>query len=173
VTLLEAALVLSLTGVLLAAFLPTFLAHVQTSKIAEATGVLAALHQHAAAYYEAERTVGSRKLRGCLPEPAGPFPELPNSQPVEVDFSADAKGAATWLALGLGGPKPLRYSYEVAVPSPGCGVALPNEPAITFRAHGNLDGDDAHSLLERSAAASADGLTLVPHGPLRMIARTE
>lgn len=163
------ALVLSLTGILLAAFVPTFLRYVHTSKLAEATERLAALHHHAAAYYAADQTVGTRRLRSCLPEGAGPFPLEPSVDPVLVDFGTDEHGAATWRALGAE-PASLRYSYEVAVPEPGC-EQRPARAPITLRAHGDLDGDGTRSLLERTATPGRDGL--VPTGPLRVLSRTE
>lgn len=167
-TLIEAALLVALIGVLLAAFIPTFVRHVHTSKLAEAVERLASLHEHAAAYYERRQASGLR----CLPESAGPYPATPSSEPVAVDFAADATGAATWSALGQA-PGPLRYSYEIEVPEPGCRARPSNVPAITLRAHGDLDGDGELSLLERSAAPSADGRALKPYGPLRVVARTE
>lgn len=169
---------LSLTGVLLAAFVPTFVAHVRTSKLAEATELLAHLHGSAAAYYASEHPgVGSaagdeQRLRGCLPESAGPFPESPSSDPVEVDFLTAPHGAATFRALGLTAPVRVRYSYEIAIAEPGCRTRGPGV-ALTLRARGDLDGDDEPSLLERSAAPSSDGRALVPIGPLRIEARTE
>jgi len=169
-TLIEAALVLSLTGVLLAAFVPTFVRHVHTSKLAEATERLASLHRHAASYYEAEHDVGARRLRGCLPEAAGPYPLEPSADPVEVDFAADERSAATWRALGQTDKARLRYSYEVAVPEPGCGTR-PGAPPVTFRAFGDLDGDGVRSLLERESVPGVE--TLTPHGPLRILSRTE
>jgi len=172
-TLVEAALVLSLTGVLLAAFVPTFLAHVRTSKLAEATERLAQLHERAAAYYAGEHVGpdGTPQQR-CLPESTAPFPETPSSDPVEVDFLTAPHGAETFRALGLTTPLLVRYSYEVAVAEPGCHARGPGT-ALTLRARGDLDGDDEPSLLERSAAPSADGRALVPVGPLRIQARTE
>jgi len=171
-TLIETALVLSLTGVLLAAFVPTFLKHVQTSKLAEATDTLASLHRHAVAYYEAPREIAGAHVDACLPESAPPHPEAPSSDRVDVDFLAAPRGAETWRALGRTAPASLRYSYEVVVPEPGC-RARGRAVALTVRAYGNLDGDDQQALLERSAVPSDDGRTLVPHGPLRIEARTE
>jgi type II secretory pathway pseudopilin PulG len=170
ITLIEVALVLSLTGILLAAFVPTFVRYVHTSKLAEATERLASLHHHAAAYYAAEHTVGTRRLRACLPEGAGPFPLEPSADPVLVDFATDESGAATWRALGAKQPALLRYSYEVAIPEPGC-EQRPARPPITLRAHGDLDGDGTRSLLERVATPGREGL--VPTGPLRVLSRTE
>lgn len=161
---------LSLTGVLLAAFVPTFLRHVHTSKLAEATELLESMHRHAAAYYEAEHALGSTRARHCLPVSAAPFPEAPSAEPVQVDFSSDPAGASTWKALGRHEPAWLRYSYEVSVPVPGC-QPRQTRPSITFRAHGDLDGDGTPSLLERTSEVEQD--TLVPKGPLRIVARVE
>jgi len=170
ITLIEVALVLSLTGILLAAFLPTFARHVKTSKVAEATELLAALQRRVAAYYSAERTVGAARVHACLPEGAGPYPPEPSSEPVLVDFATDPHGAASWRALGQSSPTMLRYSYELAVPEPGCGQRAAR-PAITLRARGDLDGDGTQSLLERMAVPGPDDL--VPTGPLRILSRTE
>lgn len=158
---------LSLTGVLLAAFLPTFLRAVHTSKLSEATELLSAMHRQAAAYYATQSTGEGR----CLPESAGPYPERPSATPVVVDFGADAAGAHTWQALRLSAPRPLRFSYELAVAEPGCRTRPRGVPAVFFRAHGDLDGDGEQSLLERAAQPTAD--TLAPIGPLRILARTE
>ena len=120
ITLIEAALVLSLTGVLLAAFVPTFLRQVHTSKLAEATELLASLHRHAALYYEHEQAASAGLRRGCLPVSAGPYPPEPSVDPVQVDFQADPLGKQTWSALGQNRTSWLRYSYEVSTPEPGC-----------------------------------------------------
>lgn len=173
-TLIESALVLSLTGIMLAAFLPTFLRHVRTSKLTEATAQLASLHAHASAYYgRAQGSVGSSVPPPCLPASAGPYPPAPSPSPVMIDFAADATGAPTWSALGQITPAPLRYAYEVEVLEPGCRARTPGAVAVWFRAHGDLDGDGEPSLLERAAAPSRDGAALVPVGPLRILARTE
>lgn len=170
-TLVEAALVLSLTGVVLAAFVPTFLRYVRTSKLAEATELLASFHQHAAAYYARNQQVEGLSEGACLPAGAGPYPATPSPDPVDVDFLADPLGAATWRALGrTAGPESLRYAYEVAVTEPGC---RQRAASITFRALGDLDGDGQLSIIERSAVPAGDQQALVPRGPLRIVARTE
>ena len=169
-TLIEAALVLSLTGVLLAAFVPTFLRHVRTSKLAEATEQLGTLHRQAAAYYAREHA-GAALARHCLPASAGPYPSTPSPSPVPVDFADDSVGAPTWIALGQTGVRMLRYAYEVVVAEPGCRERAGTPPAIWFRAHGDLDGDGEPSLIERAATPKAG--VLAPVGPLRIVARTE
>jgi type II secretory pathway pseudopilin PulG len=175
---IEAALVLALTGVLLAAFVPTFVKHVHTSKLAEATELLDSMHRHAAAYYEHAHAAGNAAQRGCLPDSAGPFPLEPSVDPVEVDFGSDELGKATWLALGQKKPARLRYSYEVSAPTPGCSLRQ-THPTLTFRAHGDLDGDGNPSLLERTSVVETgvggaiEQRQLVPRGPLRILSRVE
>jgi type II secretory pathway pseudopilin PulG len=177
-TLIEAALVLALTGVLLAAFVPTFIKHVHTSKLAEATELLDSLHRHAAAYYEHAHAADNSTARGCLPESAGPFPPEPSVDPVEVDFAGDELGKATWLALGQTKAARLRYSYEVSSATPGCSLRQ-GHPSLTFRAHGDLDGDGNQSLLERTSVVETgvggaiEQRQLVPRGPLRILSRVE
>ena len=64
-TLLEAALVISITGMVLAVAVPTFVRTLETSKAAEASEQLATLFRSSAAYYAVARpTTGpTRKIR--------------------------------------------------------------------------------------------------------------
>lgn len=160
-TLIELALVLSLTGTLLAAFWPTFLRQLSTSKVTEAVDRLDALHRQAGSYYA--------RNRGCLPESAGPYPAQPSADPVDVDFGLDEHGATTWRALDQG-PAKLRFSYQVEVIQPGC-ARHGTGTALYLRAFGDLDGDGASSLFER--ASRVDHGALVPQGPLRIVNRVE
>lgn len=171
---METCALLSLSGVLAAAFVPSFFRHLRLSKIAEASEQLDSLFRSTAAYYATEQRVNGHLLRGCLPASAGPTPKQPSVDPVFVDFSSiDVVGRESWQALGQG-TSMLRYSYSLDVPEPGCGPRkeLPY-PAITFRASGDLDGDGHLSTLERSASISADQQTLAPIIPLRTIDRIE
>jgi hypothetical protein len=175
ISLVESAALISLTGVVLATFTPTFVRHLRSSKIAEAVEELDALHRGVAAYYAAEHLVDGRVERRCLPESAGPVPEHPSPAPQPVDFD-DPKlaGADTFRALGQHGIRELRYSYEVRVAAPGCGTrAEAGAPAVVFRATGDLDGDGLHSELEREAAFSSDQSALEPRGPLHVRQRIE
>jgi type II secretory pathway pseudopilin PulG len=170
ITLIEAALVLSLTGVVVAAFVPTFLKQVHTSKLAEATQMLESMHRHAALYFMQEHATSTGPMRHCLPEAAGPFPLEPSVAPVLVDFQSDERGAATWRIVGPKEPAQLRYSYELGVTTAGCN-SRPPQALLSLRAHGDLDGDGTQSLLERTSAIEHD--ELVPRGPLRILSRAE
>jgi len=173
-TLIESAAVFGVTGCVLAAFIPTFLGQVRLSKVAEAADQLRALHDATAAYYGASHRIESKLQRMCLPESAGPTPPAPAVYPMQTDFAAkEVPGSATWSALGLTAGQ-VRYSYQVVVASPGCGLrANPPQVLVTFRAEGDLDGDGVRSSLERTASASADQTELKPGPLLRVHQRVE
>lgn len=174
-TLVETTALLSLCGVIAAAFIPTFCRQLRFSKLAEASERLDSMYRASAAYYAAPQRMPSGTQRGCLPESAGPTPATPSADPVACDFAAqETVGRDTWLALGQNDAPKLRYSYRVIVAEPGCGPrATPTYPAVVFRALGDLDGDGVPSTVERSAAISTDLQTLVPLIPLRIVDRVE
>jgi hypothetical protein len=173
-SLVETAALISLSGVLLAVFVPNFVRHLHFSKVAEASQRLDDLYRASAAYYATERLLAGRPTRGCLPESAGPTPAEPSRDPQTVDFLApDVAGRDTWRALGLAEAS-LRYSYQIIVEQPGCAPrSAPAYPALRLRADGDLDGDGTHSVLERTASISADQRALLPIIPLRITKRTE
>jgi type II secretory pathway pseudopilin PulG len=173
-SLVETVALISLSGVLLAVFVPNFVRHLHFSKVAEASQRLDDLYRASAAYYATERQLAGRPTRGCLPESAGPTPSAPSRDPQPVDFLApDVADRETWRVLGLS-EATLRYSYQIVVEQPGCAPrSAPAYPALLLRAHGDLDGDGAHSVLERSASISSDQRALLPIVPLRITKRTE
>jgi Tfp pilus assembly protein PilE len=165
-TLLEAAIIVCLTGVVLAVFFPTFIREVRTSKVSEASEELAALHRATAAYFEAPR--GTQ--RHCLPESAGPTPDEPSAEPVRYEFGTEeGSDAATWTSLGYQPARPIRYRYTFIAHVTGCGLSSPagDEAIVTLRAEGDLDGDGKRSMFEREATAR-DG-ALQPIGVLYML----
>jgi len=151
-TLLEAALLVSLLAVVLAIFVPTFVRRLRTNKLDEASEVLEQMSQGARAYYE-------RNQRDCLPSAAGPTPELPSVDPAIVDFADESTaGAETWTALGVQPERPLRFSYEYAPSQSGCGLSsVETSVEVVFRARGDLDGDGVPSTFERRASIDRDG----------------
>jgi len=173
-SLVESAAVVGVTGLVLAAFVPTFLTQIRLSKVSEATEQLAALHGATAAYYARDLRVEGKLRRMCLPESAGPTPSTPAVYPLPVDFTDDeAVGHETWKALGLT-VQDVRYSYRVEVTGPGCGPREPTgQPIVVYRAEGDLDGDGVHSMMERTAAISADQTTLKPGALLKVLQRVE
>lgn len=173
-SLLETAVLVSLGAAFLAVLVPTFVRRVRLSKISEATTELQALHRAAATYYgRYHRLGGGQRERNCVPEPAGPTPVLPSTQPVEVDFSAaDVNGHLSWQALGYQPQQALRYRYSLLTEHAGCAPReeMP-EVLLTLRAEGDLDGDGILSTVERDAGP--DGDELVPVGVLRVVSRIE
>lgn len=169
-TLLEVCLVLGLTGVVLAAFVPRFVDALRTSKVSEATEQLAVLHRQAATYWAAP-PAGARR---CLPAAAGPTPERPHERPVTVDFQApDTKGSETWRALGFQPDRPVRYRYAFTPRAAGCDLGKrPGTDLVTMSAEGDLDGDGATSRFWRLAGMGVEG-ELVPIGVLYVSNRVE
>jgi Tfp pilus assembly protein FimT len=85
-TLVEAVLLVSLLGVVLAVGVPAFVRGLRTSKAAEAPDELQRMFAAVAAYYEAPQPTPDGKRIHCVPEPAGPTPEQPSVEPVEVNL---------------------------------------------------------------------------------------
>lgn len=158
-TLLEAALVLSVAGMVLAVAVPTFIQSLETSKAAEASQQLATLFQGSAAYYAVARPTSDGKTAYCLPAAAGPAPLSPSPAPVSFDFTApDTPGLDTWRALEFAPKAPLRYRYTFLPRGPACVVDDPFPvPTLTLRAEGDLDGDGTFSRFERRARLRAHG----------------
>lgn len=172
-TLVEAALIVCVGGVILAVFVPTFLRHVRTSKVAEAAEQLQVLHLAAASYFDTRHESEDGKVAQCFPAAAGPAPALPSQSPVDVDFAnEETPGHATWSALGFAPERPLRYRYTFIPHTEGCSVrGRSGESVLTLRAEGDLDGDGVLSTFERSAMV--EDLQLSPVGPLRVTDRVE
>jgi type II secretory pathway pseudopilin PulG len=171
----EAAVVLCVLGVVLAAFVPTFVRNLRTSKVSEAPRQLRRMHQAAASYYETPHSKdGGRPRRHCLPSAAGPAPAEPAAEPEEVDFaSEETPGHATWKALGFQPDRPIRYSYSFEPVATGCALGPDvGSPLVRMRAEGDLDQDGVRSLFERAAEANNKG-ELVPEGILHIKRRVE
>ena len=159
-TLVEVAALLSVVGMLLAVAIPTLARTVRASKVAEAAEQLEFLSHAAATYYAQPRLDAARGTQYCLPEPAGPAPDVPSPQSVVVDFAA-APGAATWKALGFAPKGPLRYRYTFLPAAAGCwSEPDPRTNSFTIRAEGDLDGDGIYSNFERRATLAPQGKTL-------------
>lgn len=174
-TMVQAAFVVCVVGCVIAAFVPTFLRELRLSKISEASEHLALMHQRAAAYYAVERTIEGQTLRHCLPRSAGPTPEDPGEDPVEVDWTeSESLDGQTWTALAFAPSRPVRYSYSFESVTHGCDLRSPEGTyLVTLRAEGDLDGDGERSIFERRAAADQDTGELVPIGILYVRDRVE
>ncbi|MCS6797517.1 MAG: hypothetical protein NZ898_03125 [Myxococcota bacterium] len=145
---LELVVLIAVTAGLLAAGVPAFVRTVRTSMLAEVPHQLARIGRAAAAYYEREHPSADGPQSRCLPPTAGPVPERPSANPVDVDPQADeAIGAATWRALGFRFDAPIRFRYGLRVEPSGCG--LEGRSLATAYAEGDLDGDGSLSRFER------------------------
>jgi hypothetical protein len=172
---IEAALIISGVGIVLAVFIPVFVRELRVSKTSEAAEHLELLYQRSAAYFAARRPRdGSIALRECLPEIAGPTPRAPSAEPREVNFRArDLPGGETWRALDFNARYPIRYSYTFEPTASGCGLRSPESTyLLTIRAEGDLDSDGERSIFERRARANERG-ELEPSGILFVRDRVE
>jgi type II secretory pathway pseudopilin PulG len=170
--LVEVAALLSVVGMLLAVAIPTLARTLRASKVAEASEHLELLSRAAAAYYAVPRLDPGRGVLHCLPEAAGPSPNVPSPSGVVVDFGA-TPGAATWKALGFAPPGPIRYRYSFVPAAGGCwATAEVRDALVTLRAEGDLDGDGTYSNFERRGTAGNQG-KLTPDPVLHIDDRIE
>ncbi|MGE0789720.1 MAG: hypothetical protein AB7S26_28870 [Sandaracinaceae bacterium] len=161
ITLVEAAVVVCVVGIVLAVFIPTFVRELRTSKTSEAVEHLSILSDRAAAYFATEfPQEEGPTLRRCLPPTAGPTPRAPTVDPAPVRFDAEeTPGHATWQALGFSPRYDVRYAYTFEPTSSGCGLRSPEGSyLLTLRAEGDLDDDGERSLFERRMAADEHGV---------------
>ena len=172
---LQVALIVSVLGLMLAAFLPTFVRELRLSKVSEASENLARMHASAAAYFATEHATERGAARNCLPPGAGPTPEEPSVEPVEAAWDdTSTLDGQTWSALGFAPARPVRFSYVFEPSAHGCGLRSPEGTyLVTFRATGDLDGDGERSVFERRAAVDPETGELVPIGILYVRDRVE
>lgn len=147
VTPVQTAALIALVGSLVAVAVPTFLRTVRRSKMAEASTELERLHARVAAYYAATHGPGAKTH--CVPIAAGPTPETPSVDPVQVTFAGSEGDAPNaWKALGYEPMGPIRFSYSFAPERTDCDGRASGVLAV-LRAEGDLDGDGNRSLFER------------------------
>jgi len=160
-TLVEAAAIVCVVGILLAVFVPTFIRELRTSKTSEAVENLQTLANRSAAYFTTrfEQEETETTARGCLPPTAGPTPRLPTADPTVVSFaSEESPGHETWRALDFEPDREVRFAYTFEPTASGCGLRSPEGSfLLTLRAEGDLDGDGERSLFERRMAANGEG----------------
>jgi hypothetical protein len=169
----DTVLAIAVAGAVLAAFVPTFLRSIRTSKIAEAPENLEALYLRSAAYFAARHDTAQGPARSCLPEAAGPTPAEPSADAADVDFHAeDTPGHATWRALDWRPSGPVRFRYTFLPVANECRIPPGAAVVLTLRAEGDLDGDGTLSCFERDARVK-DAWTLEPTGALYVRDRVE
>ena len=159
-SLVEAALIVCLVGIVLAVFVPTFVRELRTSRTSEAVESLQLMSQRATAYFTTPwpQADGPAAIR-CLPPTAGPTPRAPTEGPERVEFqSVETPGHETWRALRFQPEMDVRYAYTFEPAASGCGLRSPaGSYLLTLRAEGDLDADGERSLFERRMAADDDG----------------
>ena len=174
-TVVQAAWLASVGGVLLASGVPTFLRHLRLSKVTEASSNLATMHAMAATYFARTIATPEGPATRCMPRAAGPTPGRPSPEPVDVDWEApETHDGETWRALGFAPDEPVRFSYSFEPVAAGC--ALRSDPGaflVSLRAEGDLDGDGERSIFERRAGVDPSAGELIPLGVLYVRDRVE
>jgi hypothetical protein len=173
----EVAVIISVLGMLLAVAIPTLAKSVRPSKVSEASEELEIMYEAVAAYYRAPHPDDAHPDHPnlhCLPDPAGPTPELPSQNPVPIDFgAANVHGVATWRALGFVPTTPLRFRYSLLPSEAGCAAPSGGRAvSLILRAEGDLDGDGSYSRFERRAAVDSAG-ELAAEPVLHIVDRVE
>jgi type II secretory pathway pseudopilin PulG len=169
----ELCLIFSLLGSLLAIAIPTFVRHVRTSKIREASQRLAQLYRLTRSYYSRAHWTGIRSQTHCIIASLGPLPAMPSVEPLPDPFVALPQAQKKmWFDLGFR-PRNIRYRYSVHTSGPSqCAGGHTSPINMVLRAEGDLDGDGAYSLFERSIWIRPDG-TWHPDPVLHIKDRTE
>lgn len=154
-TLIELMIVVAIIGVLAAVAIPAFVGYTRRAKTLEVTVSLKALFVGAAGYYEQERTskgMTATASGNCTVAAAGP---LPDSDPGADKRTYDYVTNEAFAQLGFSVPGPHYYSYEIignAMSS--CSSPASNPAVYSFRAYGDLDGDNTNSTFELSVGSN-------------------
>lgn len=159
VTLLEAAVGISIVGSLLAIFVPTYVRGLHGSRLVEATDGLARI---------GERAIENGKKqpgRDAFPASAPLTPaEPPRGKPAVSDDALWQH--PTWVALDFRPvPSGVAHSFAFAfAPSAGKvgGVDVADGSSFVATAHGDLDGDGVPSTFEIRGASTATETKLEP-----------
>jgi len=151
-TLIELMIVVAIIGVLAAVAIPTFTRYVRRAKTSEAYTNIKSLFDGAAAYYNAERYaqgLAAIHSTACNVSDAGPSPNIPRPYKQNFPFST----VPSFANLGFTKDQPVYFSYVVLAGATQCGNTPNNTQIYTFRAHGDLDGDNVPSVVYYSVGS--------------------
>ena len=160
-TLIELMIVVAILGILAALAIPAFITYVRRSKTAEATTNLNAMFKSAASYMSGERAaqgLGASTSAYCVVASDALVP----TGATNADWAAKrqlttASQMANAYATGFQVADFVYYAYQlVSGPGASCGTAANSPNIYTFRAIGNLDGDDTFSTFELAAGTDRD-----------------
>lgn len=155
-TLIELMIVVAIIGILAAIAIPAFINYIKRAKTSEAPAQLKSLFIGAQAYYGAGMAARGVPAMGVVTTTrcvvlAGVSPNAdPGDQKTLLDW-AGAPARASFESLNTLINEPVYYNYEIVANGAAgmCGDATGMGGAVySFRANGDLDGDDLNSLFE-------------------------
>lgn len=163
-TLIELMIVVAIIGILAAIAIPAFVNYIKRSKTSEAPSQLKSLFTGAQAYYGSEMVargvaaIGTASTR-CVAATASSPNTDPSDQKQRIVWVPNVAPTTSFEALNTLINEPVYYQYQIVAngASGMCGDdAAANTSVYSFRAVGDLDGDDTNSLFEYSIGVDAN-----------------
>jgi prepilin-type N-terminal cleavage/methylation domain-containing protein len=152
-TVVELLTVIAVLSLLAALAIPAHSRYQRRARTSEATRNLGILFRGAAAYYEKDHREdpgsGTPKT-ACRVDRSTWMPSADPSGGVQEWSLSDNRKYDNWRALGMGGINLYYFSYRIWTrrPASECRLEPGNAAVYTFRARGDLDGDNVNSMFE-------------------------
>ena len=171
-TLIELMIVVAIIGILAAIAVPAFIGYIRRSKTSEAAANLKSMFTGAAAYYTNENwgmrgvinTGGEEVAATACTVGSATTMNDPGAGKYVIDWTMEADD---FEAIGFNIADPVYYQYEIVSIGAGCDRSADTAMIYSFRANGDLDGDDENSLFEIAAGSSADNVLMRTPGIYR------
>ena len=165
-TLIELMIVVAILGILAAVAIPAFVNYIRRAKTSEATLSIDRMFEGVVTYFDTEHAIrggATSNITEATPNSVGPTPLTSfadSSKLVAQDHLKSFQTNTNWQALDFSMTDNFYYAYSFS--SQCAGTTCTAGSVMYCRAQGDLDGDNALSLFERSgqALSGADGWTL-------------